>query len=318
MRARKRRGFGWQRWSRRWLYEGLGLFDGYRVRRYEPRPKALPDMIGPITLGAKRTGKRSAGNPHAPFDVAGAGDVTMGAGLRPEAKADGRATGPYRARASPRPYRSGEWKRSRQPPRSGRPGRLPTSAPHRSGHAQLRHPAPRAMNSLRDQTDASQPSRRQRVTPLQLAETLPRDPGLARAAAEPLVPGTSHVVPEAAEARDIAGDPVIREMPPELPRQGRPLLLDRQVAVLAAPSPTAPRDRRNRPWPSCFHRPVPLERPTPVVGEPQEVERAGAFVPGARWGPRRKPLERDQPGLLRMEGQAVLRNYPRTGGTPFA
>jgi RNA-directed DNA polymerase len=33
MRSRKRRGFGWQRWSRQWLYGGLGLFDGYRVSR---------------------------------------------------------------------------------------------------------------------------------------------------------------------------------------------------------------------------------------------------------------------------------------------
>lgn len=33
MRSRKRRGFGWQRWSRRWLYDGLGLFHGYRVTR---------------------------------------------------------------------------------------------------------------------------------------------------------------------------------------------------------------------------------------------------------------------------------------------
>ncbi len=39
MRARKRRGFGWDRWSRRWLYDHLGLFDGYRVSR---SPKALP------------------------------------------------------------------------------------------------------------------------------------------------------------------------------------------------------------------------------------------------------------------------------------
>ena len=39
MRARKRRGFGWDRWSRRWLYEDLGLFDGYQVSR---PPKALP------------------------------------------------------------------------------------------------------------------------------------------------------------------------------------------------------------------------------------------------------------------------------------
>jgi RNA-directed DNA polymerase len=40
LRARKRRGFGWKRWSRQWLYETLGLFNGYRVRRGPP--KALP------------------------------------------------------------------------------------------------------------------------------------------------------------------------------------------------------------------------------------------------------------------------------------
>jgi RNA-directed DNA polymerase len=40
MRARKLRGFGWKRWSRRWLYDDLGLFKGYRVRRLSP--KALP------------------------------------------------------------------------------------------------------------------------------------------------------------------------------------------------------------------------------------------------------------------------------------
>jgi RNA-directed DNA polymerase len=33
MRSRKRKGFGWQRWSRQWLYGGLGLFNGYRVSR---------------------------------------------------------------------------------------------------------------------------------------------------------------------------------------------------------------------------------------------------------------------------------------------
>ena len=43
MRARKRQGFGWKRWSRRWLYDTLGLFGRYRV--YRPRQlrlKALP------------------------------------------------------------------------------------------------------------------------------------------------------------------------------------------------------------------------------------------------------------------------------------
>jgi len=42
MRARKRRGFGWKRWSTEWLYRVLGLFNGYRVRRYEPLPKVAP------------------------------------------------------------------------------------------------------------------------------------------------------------------------------------------------------------------------------------------------------------------------------------
>jgi RNA-directed DNA polymerase len=35
--ARKRRGFGWERWSRRWLYDTLRLFNGYRVRRDGPK-----------------------------------------------------------------------------------------------------------------------------------------------------------------------------------------------------------------------------------------------------------------------------------------
>lgn len=32
MRARNRRGFGWERWSTQWLYDTLGLFNGYQVR----------------------------------------------------------------------------------------------------------------------------------------------------------------------------------------------------------------------------------------------------------------------------------------------
>jgi RNA-directed DNA polymerase len=41
MRARRRRGFGWTTWNRQWLYETLGLFNSYRVRRGSS-PKALP------------------------------------------------------------------------------------------------------------------------------------------------------------------------------------------------------------------------------------------------------------------------------------
>jgi RNA-directed DNA polymerase len=40
-RSRNRQGFGWKRWSRRWLYEDLKLFNGYRVRRLSTL-KALP------------------------------------------------------------------------------------------------------------------------------------------------------------------------------------------------------------------------------------------------------------------------------------
>jgi RNA-directed DNA polymerase len=42
MRARQRPGFGWQRWSRTWLYDRLGLFREYRLRRPEPCLKAQP------------------------------------------------------------------------------------------------------------------------------------------------------------------------------------------------------------------------------------------------------------------------------------
>jgi RNA-directed DNA polymerase len=40
-RSRNRRGFGWKTWSRRWLYDELKLFNGYRVRR-DAAPKASP------------------------------------------------------------------------------------------------------------------------------------------------------------------------------------------------------------------------------------------------------------------------------------
>jgi RNA-directed DNA polymerase len=42
MRARQRKGFGWKRWSNNWLYETLGLFNDYRVKRGISVAKALP------------------------------------------------------------------------------------------------------------------------------------------------------------------------------------------------------------------------------------------------------------------------------------
>ena len=40
-RACQRRGFGWKRWSREWLYGTLGLFSEYRVS-YRPVPAVAP------------------------------------------------------------------------------------------------------------------------------------------------------------------------------------------------------------------------------------------------------------------------------------
>ena len=42
MRARKRRGFGWERWSTQWLHTTLGLFNGYRTR---------PDLRNALSAG---------------------------------------------------------------------------------------------------------------------------------------------------------------------------------------------------------------------------------------------------------------------------
>jgi hypothetical protein len=39
------------------------------------KAESRPSTIGPITLDAKQAGERKAGNPHAAFDAAGAGNV---------------------------------------------------------------------------------------------------------------------------------------------------------------------------------------------------------------------------------------------------
>ena len=73
-RACQRRGFGWKRWSREWLYGTLGLFSEYRVSYLTVDLGSRSSLIGLITLDVKCAGARSAGNPHATCDVAGAGN----------------------------------------------------------------------------------------------------------------------------------------------------------------------------------------------------------------------------------------------------
>src|SRR5260370_1884280 len=44
MRARGRNGMGWRRWSREWLYNTLGLFEGYRGRGQLPKAHPTPPV----------------------------------------------------------------------------------------------------------------------------------------------------------------------------------------------------------------------------------------------------------------------------------
>jgi len=44
MRAGGRKGMGWKRWSREWLHNTLGLFNGYRVRPQLPKAQPTPPV----------------------------------------------------------------------------------------------------------------------------------------------------------------------------------------------------------------------------------------------------------------------------------
>ena len=66
--------------TRPWGYSRTTGFNG-------TRPESTASAIGLITLQEKLAGKPGTGKPYAGFDVAGAGNVTRGAGLRPRAKA---------------------------------------------------------------------------------------------------------------------------------------------------------------------------------------------------------------------------------------
>ena len=69
--------------------------------------ESRPSTIGPINLEVKQTGERSAGNPHAAFDVAGVGNVARSRCCDTR-KRKGETTVntnfDLNRRASPRPY----------------------------------------------------------------------------------------------------------------------------------------------------------------------------------------------------------------------
>src|SRR5438874_1040270 len=71
------------------------------------RAESRPGRIGPISLGAKQTGERRAGNPHAAFDVAGTGNVAWSRCCdtrRRKGETTGNTNIDLNRRASPRPY----------------------------------------------------------------------------------------------------------------------------------------------------------------------------------------------------------------------
>src|SRR5258705_6595394 len=71
------------------------------------RAESRPGRIGPISLGAKQTGERRAGNPHAAFDVAGVGNVAWARCCdtrRRKGETTGNTNIDLKRRASPRPY----------------------------------------------------------------------------------------------------------------------------------------------------------------------------------------------------------------------
>src|SRR5262249_24103278 len=79
-----------------------------QLSRSAPRTESRPGRIGPISLGAKQTGERSAGNPHAAFDEAGTGNVAWWRCCdtrNPKGGATGKTNFYLNQRANPRPYR---------------------------------------------------------------------------------------------------------------------------------------------------------------------------------------------------------------------
>src|SRR5271165_6410562 len=74
------------------------------------RTESRSGRIGPISLGAEQTGERSAGNPHAAFDEAGAGNVARLRWCdtrRRKSEPTGNTNFGLNRRASPRPYLCG-------------------------------------------------------------------------------------------------------------------------------------------------------------------------------------------------------------------
>jgi hypothetical protein len=153
---------------------------------------------------------------------------------------------------------------------------------------------------------------RQRVTCQKPQHHIPRYPSPLRAATQPLAPHRNDSVAEVAQRLKVSGNTEIRKVSQQLPSQCCRLLRNRFVPISLTPVCDALESA-----PETVHRglllhdPKSLARHGPVVSEAQQVEGVG---PGAhvvivkqRRNPPVRLSEVDQPGLLRVKRQTILR-----------
>ncbi len=138
-------------------------------------------------------------------------------------------------------------------------------------------------------------------------EALPRHILAAATTNQPLPPGPCHLIPQVVQTWKVSANSVVRIVSLELPGEDTLLLSERLVAISPAPL----RDASQRPRKAArfglpLHHPRPFVTPPPVGSEAQKRE----LLPPGRARPSLFALlrlaEPNQPGLLRMNGEAVL------------
>jgi hypothetical protein len=155
-------------------------------------------------------------------------------------------------------------------------------ASHRSGRAQLRHPAPRRAASLR--VPVHDDRRRKPISLEQSVHRLECHVRIRGAATEPLAPSKANTRVEFLKSMCVPGDSEVRIVPSQLRREYPMLLDERSVPVFAAPlRHSAERCSKPALVGLAVHDPAPLARLPPVMVEaeqhalvtvPRRVERA--------------------------------------------
>ena len=157
-------------------------------------------------------------------------------------------------------------------------GWLPTRGSHRSGLAQLRHPAPRTMVSLLNGTHC------ERLAPLGEdrfcvgARSGPMSCVPVTSPTKPFAPQPFHFISESVQRQEVAGDAVVRIVTPQLAAQRRLLVAQFPVPMIPAPlANSLQRSAESVLSRLALHNPSPLPGASPIVGEPQHREAALAL-----------------------------------------